>query len=125
MGFGTPPWLGYAGPTMATRAWLRPSPRQLEDLRQPLTSFGVSSLIQRLSDEWMQRPFGIVTLNRPRGVYVKGEVELTRNRAEPAGLGQPAWARFGPGSLPKASCPIVDLHNSACGPLMLSSPQIR
>jgi hypothetical protein len=30
---GTPPWLHHAGPTMAARAWSKPSPRQLEGLR--------------------------------------------------------------------------------------------
>jgi hypothetical protein len=40
MGSGTPPWLQHAGLTMAARAWPRPSPRQLEDLRQPSASFG-------------------------------------------------------------------------------------
>jgi hypothetical protein len=40
-------------------------------------------------------------------------------------LGQPAWARFGPGSLPDASWSIVDLLPYVCGPLVSSSPQFR
>jgi hypothetical protein len=35
---GTPPWLHHAGPTMEARAWPKPSPRQLEDLRRPSAS---------------------------------------------------------------------------------------
>jgi hypothetical protein len=41
------------------------------------------------------------------------------------GLGRPAWARFGPGSLPDASRSIVDLLPYACGPLTSSSPRFR
>jgi hypothetical protein len=37
-GFGTPPWLHHTGPTMVAKAWSRPSPRQLEDLRWSSTS---------------------------------------------------------------------------------------
>jgi hypothetical protein len=37
-GSGTPPWLHHVGPTMAARAWPKPSPRQLMDLRRPSAS---------------------------------------------------------------------------------------
>jgi hypothetical protein len=37
-GSETPPWLHHAGPTIAARAWPRPSPRQLENLRRPAAS---------------------------------------------------------------------------------------
>jgi hypothetical protein len=37
-GSGTPPWLHHSGTTMAARAWPKPSPKQLEDLRRPLAS---------------------------------------------------------------------------------------
>jgi hypothetical protein len=37
-GSETPPWFYHAGPTMAARAWPKPSPRQLEDSRQPSAS---------------------------------------------------------------------------------------
>jgi hypothetical protein len=48
---------------MVARAWPRPSPRQLEDLRRSAASVGVFPLIWRLSGEWMRRPFGVEALN--------------------------------------------------------------
>jgi hypothetical protein len=63
MGSGIPPWLHHAGPTMAARAWPRPSPRQLERTcggrRLPP---GASPSFWWLSDEWMD-----VAAGRGRG----------------------------------------------------------
>jgi hypothetical protein len=35
-GSRTSPWLHHAWPNMAARAWINPSPKQLEDLRRLL-----------------------------------------------------------------------------------------
>jgi hypothetical protein len=53
-GSGTPPWLHHAGPTMAARAWHKPSPRQNSRTRggRRLPP-GASPSSRRLSDEWM------------------------------------------------------------------------
>jgi hypothetical protein len=37
----TPPWLHHTGLNMAARAWPKPSPRQLEDLRPSSAFFSV------------------------------------------------------------------------------------
>jgi hypothetical protein len=52
-GFGTPPWLYHAGPTMVARAWPKPSPRQLEDSRRRRLPPGAYHSSWRLSDEWI------------------------------------------------------------------------
>jgi hypothetical protein len=52
-GSGTPPWIHHAGPTMAARAWPRPSPRKLKDLGGRRLPSGAFPSCQRLSNEWM------------------------------------------------------------------------
>jgi hypothetical protein len=75
-GSETPAWLHHAGPTMAARAWPRSSPRQLEDLRRPSASFGLSPSIWQLSVEWMRLPFGV-------GAIYQLEEHLGQRVAEP------------------------------------------
>jgi hypothetical protein len=63
-GSGTPPWLHHAGPTMAARAWTKPSPRQLKDLRRPLASSQCFSFVSAaLMNGWMD-------LGAHRGLYL-------------------------------------------------------
>jgi hypothetical protein len=58
-------------PTMAARAWARPSPRQLEDLRGRRLPPGASPSCRWLSDEWI---YLSPLLGRLRGcIYVLGE----------------------------------------------------
>jgi hypothetical protein len=71
MGSRTPPWLHHVGPTMVARAWPRPSPRQLEDLRRPSASSRCFSFVSAAL-LWMDR--WIPLLGRPRGcIYALGE----------------------------------------------------
>jgi hypothetical protein len=66
MGSRTPPWLHHAGPTMVARAWSRPSPRQLEDLRQSSVSSRMLLLCVggSLMNGWMWRPAEAEAINR-------------------------------------------------------------
>jgi hypothetical protein len=66
-GSGTPPWLYHAGPTMVARAWLKPSPRQLEDSRRPSASSWCFSFVS--ATLWGMN--GLITPPwAPKGVYL-------------------------------------------------------
>jgi hypothetical protein len=82
---------------MAARAWPRPSPKQLEDLRRPSASSRCFSFVSALSQKngWMWQPAEAEAINiqAPRA---KGGCEPGSEQAGPAGLGRPAQAHFGP-----------------------------
>jgi hypothetical protein len=90
----TPPWLHQARPTMVARAWPKPSPRQLEDLRRPSASS--RGLLLRvggsLMNRWMWRPMEVEAMNRwaPRA---KGGV---RTGPETGQANQPGLTGRGP-----------------------------
>jgi hypothetical protein len=73
---------------MVARAWPRPSPRQLEDLRQ--LSAPSKRLLLRvggsLMNGWMWRPTEAKEINR-RAPRAKGGRELGPEQARPVGLG--------------------------------------
>jgi hypothetical protein len=106
MGSRTQPWLHHVGPTMVARAWPRPSPRQLKDLRRPSASSRCFSFVSAAlwwMDGWLWRPKETKAIywGAPRS---KGVANLHEK-----GLGRPAWARFGPSSPPDVSRSIADL----------------
>jgi hypothetical protein len=126
-GSGTPPLLHHAGPTMAARAWPKPSPRQLEDSRRPSASSRCFSFVSAAL-WWMdgcggrrrQRQFIDKHLGK------KGDANwawIRLGRPALADRPRPILARFGPISLPDASQSIVDLLPYAWGPLTSSSPR--
>jgi hypothetical protein len=65
--FGTPPWLHHVGSTMAAKAWPRPSPRQLEDLRRSSASSRCFSFVS-VALWWMDR--SIIPPWVPKGLYL-------------------------------------------------------
>jgi hypothetical protein len=120
-GSGTPPWLYHAGPTMAARAWPKPSPKQLEDLREPSVLF--FRLGGSLMNGWMWRPAEAEAINR-QAPRAKRGTEPSLEWAGPVGPGP-----FHPGSAPVsslvASCMIPYLCALACGPLTLFPSQLE
>jgi hypothetical protein len=123
-GSGTPPWLYHTGPTMAARAWPKPSPRQLEDLRRLSASSRCFSFVSAtLMNGWMWRPAEAEAINR-QAHREKGGAEPGPEWVGPVGPGP-----FRPGSVsvfsPVASCMIPYLCTLACGPLTLFPSQLR
>jgi hypothetical protein len=103
-GSGTPPWLHHAGPTMAARAWPKPSPRQLEDSRRPSASSRCFSFVSAAlwwKDGWGGRRRHRQFIDKHLGQ--KGDANRARSglgRSAQAGRPRPFSARFGPGILP-------------------------
>jgi hypothetical protein len=123
-GSETPPWLYHAGPTMAARAWPKPSPRQLEDS----VAIGfLLVLLLRLGDflmnGWMWRLVEAEAINR-QASRAKGGAEPSPEWVGPVGPGP-----FRPGSVPVsspvASCMIPYLCALACGPLTSFPSRLR
>jgi hypothetical protein len=67
MGTRTPPCLHHVGPIMTARAWPRPSPRQLEDLRRPSASYRCFSFVS--SALWWMYGW-IIPPWAPKGLYL-------------------------------------------------------
>ena len=126
-GSGTPPWRHHAGPTMAARAWPKPSPRQLRGLAADVGSLRCVSL--NSSALWMgggsSRPFlllkcyfivlGTLARRGGRGASKMGLAGRPTGpwAGRPRGPEGPLELNF----LPKSSRCFWSICGYACGPL--------
>jgi hypothetical protein len=103
-GSGTPPWLHHAGPTMASRAWPKPSPRQLKDLQWPSASFWYFSFVSAAL-WWMDGSGGC----RRHRQYIEEHLGQRASWTE-LGTGQAGRPRpIGPGPFWLVSAPFCSL----------------